>query len=104
MFHNGSFSTTAFSPTAHRFGPVSTLLETVPYLIGKTRPHAESRIASIYCVPNVSGVSGTVTAQSPAAFTQVTRGSAIAITLGGAINDGFGRKRRRGLPIYSSRS
>ena len=57
---------------------------TVPYLIGDTREAALMRIAGIYCVANVIGSTGTVTAQDPAHMTVVHRGTTITITLGGA--------------------
>lgn len=81
--------------------PIPAIQEIVPYLIGDTQTAAEMRIASIYCVPSVVGTTGTVTAQDPAAFTYVDRGSTITITLGGAINSVSGRRRRGQVPYNS---
>jgi hypothetical protein len=86
-------STTVAAPAA--------LQEIVPYLIGDTQAAAEMRIASIYCVPSVIGTTGTVTAQDPAAFTLIDRGSTITITLGGAVNNARGRRRRGQVPYNS---
>ena len=74
---------------------------TVPYLIGYTQAPAEIAIAAIYCTPDVTGTTGTVTAQDPDAFTVVPRGTTISITLGGAINS-VPSNRRRALPPYNS--
>lgn len=77
--------------------PASTaaLLDTdviVPYLIEDVLSAALMRIASIYCVANVIGTTGSVTIQSPVAFTRVPRGTTITITLGGTIK-GSGSRR-----------
>jgi hypothetical protein len=66
----------------------------VPYLIGDTLAAALMRIASIFGVASVTGTTGTVTAQDPAAFTRVPRGTTISITLGGTIY-GSGNSRAR---------
>jgi hypothetical protein len=63
---------------------------------------AESIIASIYCVAGVAGSSGTVTLQSPDAYTLIDRGEKISITLTGLINNGLGKRRGRGQPIYDN--
>lgn len=81
--------------------PPPAIQEIVPYLIGDTQVAALMRIASIYCVPSVIGSSGTVTAQDPAAFTYVDRGSTITVTLGGAVNNSRGRRRRGQVPYNS---
>lgn len=73
----------------------STIYEVVPYLIEDPLSAALMRIASIYCVANVIGTTGSVTAQDPAAFTLVARGSTITITLGGTPNNSGGRGRAR---------
>lgn len=75
--------------------------EIVPYLIGDTQEAAEMRIESICCVASVIGTTGTVTAQDPAAFTYVDRGTTITITLGGAVNSSRGRRRRGQVPYNS---
>lgn len=72
-----------------------TLLDTdviVPYLIEDVLSAALMRIASIYCVANVIGTTGSVTIQDPVAFTRVHRGTTITITLGGTIK-GSGSRR-----------
>lgn len=74
-----------------------TLLDTdviVPYLIEDVLSAALMRIASIYCVASVIGTTGSVTIQSPVAFTRVPRGTTITITLGGTIK-GSGSRRAR---------
>lgn len=86
-------STTAAAPAAYQ--------EIVPYLIGMTQGQAESVIEALYCTPSVIGTSGTVTAQDPAAFTYVDRGSTITVTLGGDINNARGRRRRGQVPYNS---
>lgn len=74
--------------------PATTIYEIVPYLIEDSLSAALMRIASIYCTANVIGTTGSVTAQDPAAFTLVARGSVITITLGGTPNNsGIGRSR-----------
>lgn len=82
--------------------PPPVIQELVPYLIGYTQAPAEAVIRSIYCTPSVVGSTGTVTAQDPAAFTYVDRGSTITITLGGAINSVSSSRRRRGQVPYNS--
>jgi hypothetical protein len=91
-----AISITAYAPTV-----VSTQTgqEIVPYLIGDQESAARMRIASIYGVASVTGTTGTVTLQSPDAFTVVARGATISITLGGAIN---ASRSRRGLPPYNN--
>lgn len=72
-----------------------TLLDTdvvVPYLIEDVLSAALMRIASIYCVANVIGTTGSVTIQDPIAFTRVHRGTTITITLGGTIKGSGTRK------------
>lgn len=64
----------------------------VPYLIEDVLSAALMRIASIYCVANVIGTTGSVTIQDPVAFTRVHRGTTITITLGGTIK-GSGSRR-----------
>ncbi len=78
------------------------LQEIVPYLIGDTLDAAQMRVASIYCVLDVTGSGGTVVSQSPAAFTLVSRGTTISITLGGTVYRPT-HKRRRGLYPYWGR-
>lgn len=81
--------------------PVPAIQEIVPYLIGDTLVAAQMRIASIYCVISVTGSTGTVTIQDPAAFTLIDRGATISITLGGAINNARARRRRGQVPYNS---
>jgi hypothetical protein len=81
--------------------PPPALQEIVPYLIGMTQAPAEWIIRSIYCVPSVAGSTGTVTAQDPAAFTFVDRGSTITVTLGGPVYNAPGRRRRGQVPYNS---
>lgn len=81
--------------------PPPILEEVVPYLIGSTQVPALAAIASIYCIADVTGSGGTVTAQSPAAFSTVNRHTVISITLGGAINSLPGSSRQ-GLVPYNS--
>ena len=81
--------------------PPTAIQEIVPWLIGDTQDAAEMRIASIHCVANVIGTTGTVTAQDPEAFTLIERGSTITITLGGPINSSRGRRRRGQVPYNS---
>lgn len=76
------------------------IFEMVPYLIGDMQTAAETRIASIHCVASVTGTSGTVSAQDPAAFTLVLRGATISITLGGDINNP--PRRKNGAVPYNS--
>lgn len=82
-------------------GPPPAIQEWVPYLIGYTQTPAEAVIAAVHCVSSVIGTTGTVTAQDPAAFTYVDRGSTITITLGGAINSVSSRRRRGQIPYNS---
>lgn len=83
-------------------GPLSDLLEVVPYLIGREEYAARMRIESIYCIPEVTGSGGTVVTQSPAAFTLVNRHSPIQITMGGPFNFSRSDRRRKGLPTYGT--
>lgn len=77
--------------------------ETVPYLIGSTADAAQVMVNAIYCPLSFIGSTGTVTAQSPAAFTQVLRGTPITATLGGEIVKVRLKGRRNGLPRYGGR-
>jgi hypothetical protein len=61
-------------------------LEIIPYLIGATEESARTMIGQIYMVASVTGSSGTVVSQNPAAFTTALRGATVSITLGGDIN------------------
>jgi hypothetical protein len=103
-FNPSAFDPAAFDSDAFDFGeivPPPPLQELVPYLIGYTQAPAEAVIASIYCVSSVVGTTGTVTAQDPAAFTYMDRGSTITITLGGPINS-VSKRQRRGQRPYNS--
>lgn len=80
---------------------VGAIQEYVPYLIGDTLEAALMRIASIYCVPDVTGSTGTVTLQSPDHMTLVSRGSTISIILGGPLYTGSGGNSRARAPYGS---
>ena len=81
--------------------PPPAIQEIVPYLIGQTEDSARVMISQIYCIADVTGTTGTVTAQSPDAFTLTDRASTISITLGGTVNSSSRRKgRSRGQPPY----
>jgi hypothetical protein len=92
-----------YQPLNSDFVPDISTWVIVPYLIGYTQTPAEAVINAIYCVPSVIGTTGTVSAQSPDAFTLVPRGTTITITLGGDINSNSHRKHRgHGQPPYGS--
>jgi hypothetical protein len=92
-----------YQPLNSDFIPDISTWVVVPYLIGYTQTPAEAVINAIYCVPSVIGTTGTVSAQSPDAFTLVPRGTTITITLGGDINSNSHRKHRgHGQPPYGS--
>lgn len=73
----------------------------VPYLIGSTLDLALQMIESIHCTAQVSGSSGTVTAQSPVHMSLVLKDTNIFITLGGAVVKPAS-PRSLGLPPYNS--
>lgn len=81
--------------------PTATVLEIVPYLIEDSLSAALMRIASIFGVASVTGTTGSVTLQSPAAFSLVPRGTTIFITLGGTVHTG-GSGRSRAQSPYGS--
>lgn len=72
---------------------------TVPYLIGSTAAQAAQQLASVHLLISITGLTGTVTAQDVAAFTQAARGTTVTITLGGAANNP--PRGSRGLADYT---
>lgn len=78
--------------------------EVVPYLIGFTEAAALIPIAAIYCQVSIVGSGGTVVSQSPSAFTMISRGQTITITMGGAIHKARKRKRRGLYPYFGTES
>lgn len=75
----------------------------VPYVISKDAETATLRLteAHLATIVDPSQPTGTVTAQSVAPFSVVSRGTTVTITLGGAENSPSTR-RRSGLPPYGS--
>ena len=100
-YYGQRYAGSRFFGPASGASPSSTIYEVVPFLIGDTQDAAVARIESIYCSALVTGSTGTVTSQTPLAFTQILRGATIAISLGGPTNSPQSQ-RRYGLAPYNS--